>query len=132
MMQREAAESPNLDPLAGGKDFTHVLEQSLYGKLHILVGQMLLIGGNELDQLRLGHCVYQQTRHAPLTALRWAAWRPFDISNKGVRSPPGRNALGLSSELADCHSSSVSWERLSICSLSRSPSAVVPALEGRV
>lgn len=69
-MQGETAKPPNFDSLAGGKNLAHMLDQRLYGKLHILVGEMLLIGSNELDQLRLGHHVYQQTRGIVPLAIR--------------------------------------------------------------
>jgi hypothetical protein len=49
-MQREAAETADLDALAAGQRVAHDLEHLLDRQLDVLGGQVLLLGGDDLDQ----------------------------------------------------------------------------------
>ena len=49
-MQREAAEAADLDALAAGERVAHDLEHLLDRELDVLRGQVLLLGGDDLDQ----------------------------------------------------------------------------------
>ena len=54
-MQAEAAEAPDLDALPLGERVAHDLEDLLDREFHVLRRQVTLLGGDELDELGLGH-----------------------------------------------------------------------------
>src|SRR5690348_1660553 len=54
-VQREAAEAPDLDALSLRKRIAHDLENLLQRQLDVLGRQVLLLGGDDLDQFGLRH-----------------------------------------------------------------------------
>src|ERR1700741_3072699 len=54
-VQREAAEATNLDALTLRERIAHDLENLLERELDVLRRQMLLLGGDDLDEFRLRH-----------------------------------------------------------------------------
>src|SRR5215813_6138705 len=54
-MQREAAETADLDALASRERIAHDFQNLLKRQLHILGWQMFLSGRDDFDQFRFGH-----------------------------------------------------------------------------
>src|SRR5262249_57703553 len=54
-VQREAAETADLDAPALCECIAHDLQNLLHRQLDVLGGKVLLLGCNELDEFRLGH-----------------------------------------------------------------------------
>src|SRR6185503_15506088 len=73
-VQREAAEAADLDAFTRGERIAHDLQDLLQRQLHVLGGQVLLLGRNDLDEFRLGHCLAlrtaQPSRYRGTVALR--------------------------------------------------------------
>src|SRR5205823_1937756 len=63
-VQREAAEAANLDALALRERVAHDLENLLQRQLDVLGRQVLLLGSDYLDELRLGHALRHKARSA--------------------------------------------------------------------
>src|SRR6266480_1141080 len=55
-VQRETAEAADFDALPLRERIAHDLQNLLQRELDVLRRQMLLLGGNDLDEFRLGHC----------------------------------------------------------------------------
>src|SRR6185295_8747344 len=71
-VQRKAAEPADLDALTRGECIAHDFQDLLQRQLHVLGGQVLLLGRNDLDEFRLGHCLALRTR-MNLSVSRWPA-----------------------------------------------------------
>src|ERR1700736_2226265 len=57
-MEGEAAEAADLDALSLGERIAHDLQNLLQRELNILRRQMLLLGGDDLDEFGLGHAAW--------------------------------------------------------------------------
>src|SRR6185295_15547290 len=69
-VQRKAAEPADLDALTGGECVAHDFQNLLQRQLHVLGGQVLLLGRNDLDEFRLGHCLALRTAQPSRRASR--------------------------------------------------------------
>src|SRR5690606_6187120 len=68
VMQREAAEPADLDPLARRQRTGHHFQQRLDGEVHVLGLQVRLAACQDLDQFGLGHLVLGEAgRYAAAT-----------------------------------------------------------------
>src|SRR5204862_5076832 len=86
-MQREAAEAADLDALPLRQRIAHDLQNLLQRELHILRRQVLLLGGDHLDELRLGHALNAlRNRCAPSADPR--GWCPKAPLPSGSSAPP--------------------------------------------
>src|SRR5690606_8237719 len=65
VMQREAAEAPDLDALAGSQRTGHHFQQRLDGEVDVLGLQVRLAAGQDLDQFGLGHLGLRKRADTP-------------------------------------------------------------------
>src|SRR6478752_5209214 len=72
-MQREAAKAADLDALALCECIAHDFQDLLESQLHVPGGQMLLLGGDDLDEFRFRHA--GRPGYGPAQALRPAPCR---------------------------------------------------------
>src|SRR6267378_3623060 len=86
-MQRETAEAADLDALPLRERIAHDLQDLLECELDILRRQMLLLGGNDLDEFRLGHALSAlRNRCAPSAGPRGSC--PKAPPPSGSSAPP--------------------------------------------
>src|SRR5215469_12277812 len=104
-MQREAAEAADLDAPPGGECAAHALENHLHGQFDVLGRKVALLARDEFDQLRLCH-----------------ALPSAELSFLTLRTDTGNGARRLRGGRRICQSSLLP----PMCSLRRSPRAVVP------
>ena len=107
--RREAAEAADLDATALGERVAHDLEDLLDRQFDVLGGQMLLLGGDELDEFGFRHARARSSSTRTAPRLRTSTMRRRRL--RGGVQPP-RAVTGQSS----------SWPPM--CSLSRSPRLV--------
>src|SRR6202521_1476709 len=89
-VQRETAEAADLDALPLRERIAHDLQNLLQRELDILRRQMLLLGGNDLDEFRFGHALSAlRNRCAPSAGLRGLCPKaPFPSGSSAPPRPP--------------------------------------------
>src|SRR5207237_9153240 len=89
-MQREAAEAADLDAIPLRERIAHDLQNLLQRQLHVLRRQVLLLGGNDLDEFRLGHALSAlRNRCAPSAGPRgWYRSAPLPSGSSAPPRPP--------------------------------------------
>ena len=88
-MQAEAAEAADLDALTLGQRVAHDFEDLLDREFDVLRRQMLLLGGDDLDEFGLRHAALAVHSQAPRVFLRFESASGLRGGGKAAAGPCG-------------------------------------------